>query len=50
MANLNKLKQQMNQQSVSWGSLILLVCGLGVVIAMMVMYSYQLPAIGTPRI
>ncbi len=45
MATLNNLMrnvtQQMNQQSVSWGSLILLVCGLGVMIAMMVMYSQQ---------
>jgi len=45
MATLNKLMQnvtqQMNQQSVSWGSLILLICGLGVMITMMVMYSHQ---------
>lgn len=45
MATLDKLMQdvtqQLKQQSVSWGSLILLVSGLGVMIAMMVMYSHQ---------
>lgn len=41
MATRNKLWQQMTAQSVSWGSLLLLVCGLGVTIFMMVMYSQQ---------
>ncbi|WNN91213.1 hypothetical protein [Gloeocapsopsis dulcis] len=41
MATRNKLQQQMTDQSVSWGSLMLLVCGLGIIIFMMVMYSQQ---------
>lgn len=45
MATLDKLMQdvtqQMKQQSVSWGSLILWVCGLGVIITMMMIYSHQ---------
>lgn len=41
MASRNKLWEQITEQSVSWGSLLLLVGGLGVVIFMMVMYSQQ---------
>lgn len=43
MATLNKLMKQMNQESVSWGSIMLLICGLGVLISMMAMYSDSYP-------
>ncbi|MBW4636711.1 MAG: hypothetical protein KME05_00465 [Gloeocapsa sp. UFS-A4-WI-NPMV-4B04] len=43
MATINKLMKQMNQESVSWGSIMLLICGLGVLISMMVMYSGSYP-------
>lgn len=47
MVTFNKLMrnftQQIAQGSVSWGSLILLIYGLGVIITMMVIYSYNQP-------
>ncbi|MES1022686.1 MULTISPECIES: hypothetical protein [Chroococcaceae] len=41
MATRNRVWQQMTEHSASWGSLLLLICGLGVTIFMMVMYSQQ---------
>jgi hypothetical protein len=43
---LRKIAHQVNADSTSWGSLLLLTCGLGVLMVMMVTFSHIQPGYG----